>query len=173
MNGMNSLVTISIAAIALLAALPLLLRLILSGSGRVGFPYVPARELFTPAERAFLGVLDNAVGPEFRVFGKVRIGDVAAVRPGLGEKTRIAAFNRIACKHFDFVVCRAADLSIVCAVELNDSSHMAEKARKRDAFVNDVCKAIRLPLLTVPARKTYSAQEIRTNFLEKTGAREQ
>ncbi len=34
----------------------------------VGYPYVPAKALFSPAERSFLGVLDQAVGSKHRVF---------------------------------------------------------------------------------------------------------
>ena len=74
------------------------------GSGSVGFPYQPAKALFSAAERSFLGVLDQAVGSEHRVFGKVRVADVAMVKPGLGKSARQGALNRVAYKHFDFVV---------------------------------------------------------------------
>lgn len=50
-----------------------------SGSGKIGFPYQPARTLFSAAERSFLGVLDQAIGPDYRVFGKVRVADIATV----------------------------------------------------------------------------------------------
>jgi len=94
------------------------------GTGsKVGFPYVPAKALFSPAERSFLGVLDQAVGPGHRVFGKVRVADLASVKSGLGTAARQGALNRVAAKHFDFVVCRASNLSVICAVELNDISH--------------------------------------------------
>ena len=81
------------------------------------------------AERSFLGALDQAVGPDHRVFGKVRVADIAVVRPGLGQSARQGALNRIAAKHFDFIVCRAGDLAVVCAVELNDISHSGKRAR--------------------------------------------
>ena len=58
------------------------------GSGSVKFPYQPAKALFSAAERSFLGVLDQAVGSEHRVFGKVRVADVAMVKPGLGKSAR-------------------------------------------------------------------------------------
>lgn len=45
------------------------------GGGSVGLAYAPAKTLFTPAERSFLGVLDEAVGNDYRVFGKVRVAD--------------------------------------------------------------------------------------------------
>jgi hypothetical protein len=136
-----------------------------SGAGSIGFPYQPAKPLFSAAERSFLGVLDQAVGPEHRVFGKVRVADVAAVKPGLGNSARQGALNRIAAKHFDFVICRSGDLSVVCAVELNDKSHASRKAQSRDELLANVCHSIRLPLLTVPAKAAYSPLELRAQFL--------
>ena len=134
-------------------------------SGTVGFPYQPAKTLFSAAERSFLGVLDQAVGSEHRVFGKVRLADVATVKPGLGTSARQGALNRIAYKHFDFIVCRASDLAVVCAVELNDTSHSSQRAKSRDDLVLKVCQTIGLPLITVPAKTSYSPQEIRAQFL--------
>ena len=135
------------------------------GAGSIGYPYQPAKTLFSAAERSFLGVLDQAVGSEHRVFGKVRVADVAIVKPGLGNSARQSALNRVAYKHFDFVVCRASDLAVVCAVELNDKSHSSRRAQSRDDLLLNVCKAIDLPLLNVPAKQAYSPQEIRSQFL--------
>lgn len=136
-----------------------------AGTGKIGFPYQPAKTLFSAAERSFLGVLDQAVGPDHRVFGKVRVADVASVKPGLGASARQGALNRVAAKHFDFVVCRASDLSLLCAVELNDKSHSSQRAQTRDDFLVNVCRAIGLPLLQVPARQSYSPPELREQFL--------
>ena len=134
-------------------------------SGTIGFPYQLGKPLFSAAERSFLGVLDQAVGPEHRVFGKVRVADVAAVKSGLGNSARQGALNRITAKHFNFVVCRSGDLSVVCAVELNDKSHASRKAQSRDELLANVCRAIGLPLLTVPAKTAYSPQDVRAQFL--------
>jgi hypothetical protein len=135
------------------------------GSGTLGLPYQPAKALFSAAERSFLGVLDQAVGSEHRVFGKVRVADVATVKSGLGNSARQGALNRIASKHFDFVVCRAGDLSVVCAIELNDKSHSSQRAQVRDDLLAKVCQAINLPLLTVAAQQAYSPQDVRVQFL--------
>ena len=133
-------------------------------TGKVGFPYQPAKSLFSAAERSFLGVLDQAVGPEHRVFAKVRVADLASVKPGLGQSARQGALNRIAAKHFDFVVCRATDLAVVCAVELDDRSHGSKRAKARDEFVATVCSTIGLPLVHVPAKASYVVSEIRDQF---------
>jgi hypothetical protein len=134
------------------------------GTAGIGFPYQPAKSLFSPAERAFLLVLDEAVGSEHRVFGKVRVADVASVKPGLTRSTRQGALNRIAAKHFDYVVCRKSDMTVVCAVELNDKSHATQKAQARDELVTNVCRVIGLPLLIIPAKATYALAEIQAQF---------
>ena len=125
---------------------------------------MPAKTLFSAAERSFLGVLDSAVGAEYRVFGKVRVADIAAIKPGLGASASQGALNRIALKHFDYVVCRADDLTVVCAVELNDKSHAGQRARARDDLLQRVCQAIGLPLLVIPAKQAYELQHVRSQF---------
>lgn len=139
-----------------------------SGS-KIGLPYVPAKALFSPAERSFLAVLDQVVGPQHRVFGKVRVADLASVRPGLAPSARQGALNRVAAKHVDFVVCRASDLIVVCAVELNDSSHASKRAQARDELLGNVCKAIGLPLFQVPAKRAYSVSELQAQFASVIG----
>jgi hypothetical protein len=136
-----------------------------SGTGTIDVPYQSAKALFSPAERSFLGVLDQAVGPEHRVFGKVRVADLATVKPGLSNAARQGALNRIAAKHVDFIVCRTSDLVVVCAVELNDKSHSGQRAQARDDLLAKVCAVIGLPLFIVQAKQAYSVQELRAEFL--------
>ena len=161
---MSSLLLLAVVVFFALALLGALKNKQGGNHGSIGFPYQPAKPLFSAAERSFLGVLDQAVGPNHRVFGKVRVADVASVKPGLGNSARQAALNRIAAKHFDFVVCRANDLFVVCAIELNDKSHSSQKAQSRDNLLAQVCQTIRLPLVTVPAKQAYSVQEVQAQF---------
>lgn len=92
---MSSIVLLAVLLLALVVVLAAL-RKNQGRAGPAGFPYQPAKTLFSPAERSFLGVLDQAVGPEHRVFGKVRVADIATVKPGLGNSARQGALNRIA-----------------------------------------------------------------------------
>lgn len=130
------------------------------------YPYTPADALFTPAERAFLSVLDRAVGAEHRVFGKVRIADLARPQKGMDYSNHLRALNRVAAKHLDYVVCRTDTLAAVCAVELNDRSHQNPKRQARDVFVQGVCHRIGLPLLQIPAQRQYNLADIRAQFFE-------
>ena len=162
MSSLFLLVVLAFVVFVVLAALKDKKR---GSTGSIGFPYQPAKTLFSASERSFLGVLDQAVGSEHRVFGKVRVADIASVKSGLGNSARQGALNRIAAKHFDFVICRAGDLSVVCAVELNDKSHSSQRAQARDDLLAKVCQAINLPLLTVPAKQAYSLQEVQAQFM--------
>src|ERR1700752_529162 len=151
-----ALVAISAAVLAVLA--------LIAVARRVRLPPVPyqrAKALFSPAELKFLGALGVALGSSYRIFGKVRVGDLAEVKPGLSRQARQAALNRVAYKHFDFLVCAADSCEPLCAVELNDSSHSASRAKKRDAFVASVCDAIAFLLATFSAAKSYDVDEIR------------
>jgi hypothetical protein len=139
----------ALIALIMLALIALVLKA--RSQGRIALPYVASKTLFSAAEQKFLAHLEQAAGPQFRVFVKVRIADVAQVKPGLSRSMHQAALNRIASKHFDFVVCRPHDLAVVCVVELNDRTHGGKRAKQRDAFVADVCQTIGLPLWTVAA----------------------
>ncbi|GGM07102.1 topoisomerase [Pseudomonas asuensis] len=136
------------------------------------FPYLLNEALFTPAERAFLTVLDEAVGEDYRIFGKVRIADVASVKAIRDQKSWYRAFNKISAKHFDYVLCDKDDLSFVAVIELDDSSHQRPDRQKRDIFVAGVCRAIALPLIQIPVRGAYSIAEVREEImtaLQKSG----
>ncbi|MDH3445181.1 MAG: DUF2726 domain-containing protein [Deltaproteobacteria bacterium] len=131
------------------------------GPGRSSeFSYIKNRALFSPAERALFLVLHQAVGKDYWIFGKVRVADVVAVRATNNRSAWHSAFSRIAAKHFDFVLCAKDDLAIRCAVELNDRSHESPRRRKRDVFLEDVCKRIALPLVQIKARSEYSASDL-------------
>ena len=137
-----------------------------SGVPAALLPYSKAPALFTPAERSFFGVLAQAAGKDFQVFGKVRVADVLNVNGGLKPSIRNGAFNRISAKHFDFVLCSPTDLSVLCVIELNDASHFQKKRQDRDDFLEAACKAARLPLVVFPVQAAYSPTELTKQISE-------
>ena len=130
------------------------------------FPYIKLGPLFTPAERSFFGVLNQVAGSKSQVFGKVRIADVITIKKGLTPSVRQTARNKIDRKHFDYILCNKEDLSVLCAIELNDSSHNSEKTKKRDAFVEGACESANIPLVQIKAQATYNINEVK-EILEK------
>lgn len=161
---MLNAVMVAIGVMFFFGLVALLFALVLKGKQSTELPYQKADALFTPAERSFLGVLDQAVATNYRVFGKVRIADVLNVSKGGTRARRTTAFNKISAKHFDYVICRATDLSIACVLELDDKSHSALHRRKRDEFVEAACQAANLPLVRVTAKTAYTVAEIRSQL---------
>jgi ssDNA-binding Zn-finger/Zn-ribbon topoisomerase 1 len=70
------------------------------------------------------------------------------------------AFNKISSKHFDFLLCDKNDLSILCAIELNDRSHNSKKRKDRDIFLEGACQSANVPLVQIVAQTTYNIKEI-------------
>lgn len=125
------------------------------------YPYQSKKTLFTPAERSFLGVLNQAVEGSALIFGKVRVADVVEPIKGLSRSGRQTAFNKISGKHFDFILCHKDDLSIVCAIELDDQSHRFKKRQQRDEFLKNLCGAAGIPLVQIPAKSGYVVSEVK------------
>ena len=117
--------------------------------------------LFTPAERSFLGVLDQASAGRYRVFGKVRIADVVLPVKGLDKSTWTSVFNRIKAKHFDFVLCEPQTLAIKAVIELNDKSHTSGRRIERDELVGRACADAGLALRMVKAQRNYSLEAVK------------
>jgi len=125
------------------------------------FPYSRNRALFSPAERSLLGALEQAVGDDYRIFGKVRVADVVSVRPTANQSACLHAADQIRAKHFDFVLCEKKNLSIRCAIELNDNSDASRQNQERDTFSEGVCRSISLPFVQIHAARDYLASELR------------
>jgi hypothetical protein len=124
-------------------------------------PYQKEWSLFSPAERSFLGVLEQAVGDQYRIMGKVRLADVIKVRFGMNGKGRQSAFNRIQSKHVDFVVCHAKDLAVQYVVELDDKSHDRATRQGRDGFVDQALQAAGVPIFHFSVKRSYAVAEVR------------
>lgn len=132
--------------------------------------YVQRGPLFTKAERSFYGVLKQIVGTEFEVFGKVRVADILTPEKTTNKSIWYKAFNGISAKHFDFVICNPGDLSVLCVVELDDSSHNKKDRIKRDDFIDRACKSAGITIVRFAAARSYSLKdvsEVLANNVEK------
>lgn len=164
-------IVLGLVIIVALAFLVFLKAKVQGESVSLDYPYVKQEVLFSPAERSFLGVLTQAVGNEAQIFGKVRVADIITPKKGMPRSDWQKAFNKISGKHFDFILCDKDDLSILCVVELDDSSHNAKNRKERDLFLVGACKSSSVPLIQVPAKSTYNIGEIRELFSPYLGSR--
>jgi hypothetical protein len=153
MEGLNWI----ILALGLIIAAQLLIRLS-QKSDKYDYSLKPT--LLSRAERSFYGVLLSCIDDSMTVFSKVRVADVLGPKKGYNRKNWQTAFNKISSKHFDFVLCKTDDLSVVCAIELDDKSHRAKKRQARDSFLQQACDSADLSLIRVPAKRSYNKQEL-------------
>lgn len=147
-----------LGALIILVGLAALARL-LQGGGE--FPYERIEKLFTPAERSFLGVLEQIFGNDYRILAKVRLADIIRPRKGLANSARATALNRIDRKHVDFAICDLRTLQVIGVIELDDSSHKRESSRHGDGVKDKALAAAGVPIVRIAAQKSYNLAEIR------------
>jgi hypothetical protein len=110
-------------------------------------------------------VLEQAIGSEYRIFGKVRVGDIVSVRATAARGAWLRAFQQISAKHFDFVLCDRENFSIRCAIKLADPSSEAQQPEERDAVLENLCRSISLPMARIQGPRDFLAGELRKKLI--------
>lgn len=123
------------------------------------FKYKIQKNFFTQAERAFLEVLEQAMGNDYKIFGKVRVAEIFT--PDVPKKFWWSAFNKINSKHFDYVLCSQDRLDVQCIIELHDGSHNRSDRTERDNFLRKICEDSKIPFLEFTVLPSYNIQSVR------------
>jgi very-short-patch-repair endonuclease len=124
-------------------------------------PYHLRDDFLSNAEKSFFHVAKTVLGEYFVICPKVNLHDLFFVT---NRRENQGAVNRINRKHIDFLVCKPKSMEPVFAIELDDSSHRRKSRRERDAFVDAVFETAGLPLLRIPAQRTYDTQALAEQF---------
>ena len=133
-----------------------------------GFPYAVESHFLSSAELSFFQSLRRVVGSRAVVCAKVGLGDVFWVK--LEDKSKFRGYrNKIDRKHIDFLLCDSATMRPLVGIELDDSSHQREDRQARDAFVDGVFAAAKLPLLHISVQRAYVAAEIEARIAPYVG----
>lgn len=123
--------------------------------------YQSRKTLVTKSELAFYRALTVSVKGRHLIFSKVRIADVLSPKKGQYDKsTWRKAFNQIACKHYDFVLCDPETLEIQMVIELDDSSHDRSDRQKRDVFVDAATNSAGVMFKRFKVQSTYNYFEL-------------
>ncbi len=129
-------------------------------------PYVRNERFLTPSEKKFYFLLKEHLPEEITICPKVRLADILAVDSGV--KHYMTHFNKISQKHVDFVLCDTENMEILCAVELDDSTHEQKDRQKRDKFVNRAFMAAGVDIIHVPLKSEFDDEDFSfvENYLE-------
>jgi Protein of unknown function (DUF2726) len=122
----------------------------------ITFPY-RRKSLLSPAELAFYMELKAAVGDRFVILLKVGVRDLCEITH---REVNQAAFNRVAAKHVDFVLCDQVTLQPVVAIELDDSTHLHRDRAERDVFINELFRVIGVALIRHRVQRAYDPAAI-------------
>lgn len=122
------------------------------------WPYRRKDFLLSKAEFSFYRVLQQVVGERWVICPKIGLGDLLLVQKGTQQWQSWR--NKIDRKHVDFVLCDPQTMKPLVVIELDDVSHKSESAKQRDADKDRALMAAGLPILRVPAQRTYDGRKI-------------
>ena len=119
-----------------------------------GQAYISQATLLTPAEVTAYRHLMRLYGDTVAIFCKVRVADVITPdtrRHAKHSREFASLFRQISQWHLDFVLVDPGSFKILCALELDDSSHQRPDRQKRDRILNSAFlnAGVRLERLTL------------------------
>ena len=122
---------------------------------------------FSDPERAFLAVLQQAVGSKFYVLGKVKVLDVFSFENEDKLYPRMVA-KALANTRFDYLICDKETSEIVCVVELEEvlqQKYMQQKwLRFLGWLVQKFCTETSLARLIVQQQRGYLLDQLIDRF---------
>lgn len=120
--------------------------------------YWKRKFLFSAAERSFYQALRRLI-PAYTIFAKVRFADL------ISSPTRSRQRRGIESKELDFLICDAT-LAPVMALEFDDES----AAEADDRLVDAALAEADVPVVHIPARRSYALDEVRQWILPQLQA---
>ena len=130
----------------------------------IKFPYSLRDDFMSNAEFSFYKVMTQVINNKAIICPKVSLNDIFFVTEKDRSQHQIH-LNKINRKHVDFLLCTKETLKPICAIELDDSSHLRQDRIERDAFVDKVFEASGLPLVRFKNKSSYSINEIEEHLL--------
>lgn len=124
------------------------------------FPFDSKNAIFTPAEKNFQNLVEQAMGSKYRVINRVKLADIVTIRNGISDRASQSAVNNAEGKYLDFVICDRETMKLLGAIDLVDTKGKGYKIKK-DWFVSGALEAASIPHLRIKVKANYTLDEIR------------
>lgn len=124
------------------------------------FPFDCKKAVFTPAEKNFQNLLEQAMGPKYRIINRVKLSDIVTIRQGISARASQSAAANAKGKYLDFVICDRSTMKLLGVVDLVDTQGQGYKVKK-DWFVSGALEAAAVPHLRIKIKANYTLDEIR------------
>lgn len=110
------------------------------------------KNLLTKTEYVFYGILKKKCdAANLLICPKVRLEDFILVT----AKEKMKYRGYIKSRHVDFLICDAS-LHILAAIELDDPSHLSQKAQHTDDFKNQLFRSVGVSLFRIRTGEDYN-----------------
>lgn len=126
------------------------------------YNYFAKNHIMTKREEKFFATLCEIFGEKCYVVPQVHLS--ALLNHKVHGQNWKGAFAHINGKSVDYVLLRRSDLSVLCAVELDDATHNTDNRVRRDQEVERILQQVKLPLVRLDRPETMSKQEIVDSF---------
>jgi hypothetical protein len=124
------------------------------------FPFDSKPSVFTAAEKNFQNLLEQAMGPKYRILNRVKLSDIITIRNGVSERASQKAAANAEGKYLDFIICERSSMKLLGTVDLVDTQGRGYKIKK-DWFVSGALEAASIPHLRIKVKANYTLDEIR------------
>ncbi len=124
------------------------------------FPFESKALLFTPAEKNFQKLVEQAMGSKYRVLNRVKLADILMIRNGVSQRASQTALKNAANKYLDFVLCDSETMTLLGAIDLVDTQGKGYKVKK-DWFVSGALEAASIPHVRIKVKASYTPDEIK------------
>ena len=124
------------------------------------FPFEKKNVVFTPAEKNFQNLVEQALGNKYRVINRVKLSDILTIRNGVSSKAGQSATNNADNKYLDFVICERESMKLLATIVLVDTQGKGYKIKK-DWFVSGALEAASIPHIRIKVKSNYSVDEIK------------
>jgi len=94
------------------------------------FPFDSKNAIFTPAEKNFHNLVEQAMGPKYRVINRVKLSDVVTIRGGVSTRASQSAITNADGKYLDFVICERSSMKLLGTIDLVDTQGKGYKIKK-------------------------------------------
>lgn len=130
------------------------------------FPFDRKNAIFTPAEKNFQNLVEQALGTKYRIVNRVRLSDIVTIRNGVSSKAGQSAKANADNKYLDFVICDRETMKLLGTIDLVDTQGKGYKMKK-DWFVSGALEAASIPHIRIKIKPNYTIDEIKSCILNR------
>ena len=124
------------------------------------FPFDKKNSIFTPAEKNFQNLLEQALGGKYRIVNRVKLADIVTIRNGVSSRASQTAITNAENKYLDFAICERDNMQLCGVIDLVDTQGKGYKIKK-DWFVSGALEASSIPHIRIKVKANYTIDEIR------------